>query len=43
MMCARTGRFDEARNAAKKATELAPESEECRRFLEQLQARKGTP
>jgi tetratricopeptide (TPR) repeat protein len=33
-------RYDEARGAAKKAMELAPHNEECRRFLEQLDAKK---
>ncbi len=40
MIYARIGQLDEARKAAKKATELAPDSAECRRLLEQLQAKK---
>ena len=40
MVYARIEQLDEARKAAKKATELAPDSEECRRFLEQLQAKR---
>jgi superkiller protein 3 len=37
MTCAQLQQFDEARVAAKKAMELAPDNEECRRFLEELQ------
>ena len=40
MVCARTGQLDDARKEAKKATELAPDNEECRRFLDELEAKK---
>jgi Flp pilus assembly protein TadD len=37
---ARLQQFDAARLAARKAVDLAPGSEECRRMLEQLQGRR---
>jgi Flp pilus assembly protein TadD len=40
MIYERLQRFDEAREAARKAAELAPDDEECRSFQKQLQARK---
>jgi len=40
MIYAQLDRLDEARGAAKKALELAPHNEECRCFLERLQAKK---
>jgi tetratricopeptide (TPR) repeat protein len=40
MIYARLQQFDPARLAAKKAVDLAPGNEECRRMLEQLQGRK---
>ena len=43
MVYARLDQFDTAGKTAKKALELAPNNEECRRVLEQLQARRGTP